>query len=200
MELAYDLSSTVSVELHSPPIATVSCSQSAMRDTLFSMTDTMTLSGFVATTPRHLITAEGLSVTSFRLASNLRRFDRSKNGWVDAGTNWYSVSTYRQLASNVVGSIRKGDRVLVTGRLRISEWGDGDKRGVNIDLDAEALGHDLRWGTASFTRTIRSEPVETGSASEPDSPGQASDLATPADDAESSDVDADKQLDDATPF
>lgn len=171
-----------------------------MRDTLFSMTDTMTLSGFVATTPRHLITAEGLSVTSFRLASNLRRFDRSKNSWVDAGTNWYSVSTYRQLASNVVGSIRKGDRVLVTGRLRISEWGDGDKRGVNIDLDAEALGHDLRWGTASFTRTIRSEPVETGNASDSVSPGDASDSAAPGDDAESSDVDADKQLDDATPF
>jgi len=160
------------------------------------MTDTMTISGFVATTPRHLITNEGLSVTSFRLASNLRRFDRSKNSWVDAGTNWYSVSTYRQLASNVVGSISKGDRVLVTGRLRISEWGDGDKRGVNIDLDAEALGHDLRWGTASFTRTIRSEALEKGALS---------DAAAPAEGSESSEgerkaQDAHTQLDDATPF
>jgi single-strand DNA-binding protein len=137
------------------------------------MTDTMTISGFVATTPRHLITAEGLSVTSFRLASNLRRFDRKTNSWVDAGTNWYSVSTYRQLASNVVGSVQKGDRVLVTGRLRISEWSDGDKRGVNIDLDADALGHDLRWGTASFTRTIRSEPIETEHAGDRDEPADA---------------------------
>ena len=124
------------------------------------MTDTMTITGLVATPPRHLITAEGLAVTSFRLASNLRKFDRKRNEWVDAGTNWYTVSTYRQLAINAVGSVFKGDRVLVTGRLRIREWGDGEKRGVNIDLDADALGHDLSWGKSTFTRSIHSAPVQ----------------------------------------
>ena len=124
------------------------------------MTDTMTITGLVATPPRHLITAEGLAVTSFRLASNLRKFDRKRNEWVDAGTNWYTVSTYRQLAINAVGSVFKGDRVLVTGRLRIREWGDGEKRGMNIDLDADALGHDLSWGKSTFTRSIHSAPVQ----------------------------------------
>ncbi len=99
-------------------------------------------------------------MTSFRLASNLRKFDRKRNEWVDAGTNWYTVSTYRQLAINAVGSVFKGDRVLVTGRLRIREWGDGEKRGVNIDLDADALGHDLSWGKSTFTRSIHSAPVQ----------------------------------------
>ncbi len=155
------------------------------------MTDTLTVSGFVATTPRHLITAEGFSVTSFRLASNLRRFDRKKNCWVDVGTNWYSVSTFRQLASNVVESVKKGDRVVVTGRLRISEWGDGDKHGVNIDLDADVLGHDLRWGTASFIRTIRSEPLEAE---------DTVDTGDVSEGGESYRADADKQLDAATPF
>ena len=165
------------------------------------MTDTIIVSGVVATTPRHLITAEGFSVTSFRLASNLRRFDREKSSWVDAGTNWYSVSTYRHLASNVVGSVQKGDRVLVTGKLRISEWGDGDKHGVNIDLDADALGHDLRWGTASFARTIRSEkiepePIDTGSIDTDD----LRDAGEDSDDSEISRADANRQLDAATPF
>lgn len=127
------------------------------------MTDTLTITGLVATTPRHLITTEGLAVTSFRLASNLRKFDRQKNSWVDAGTNWYTVSAYRQLALNVVTSVNKGDRVLVTGRLRIREWGDGDRTGLNIDLDADALGHDLGWGTASFSRSIHS-PIRDASA------------------------------------
>lgn len=125
------------------------------------MTDTMTITGLVATTPRHLLTAEGLAVTSFRLASNHRRFDRKLETWVDAGTNWYTVSTYRQLASNVVGSVQKGDHVLVTGRLRIREWENGDKKGVNIELDAEALGHDLTWGKASFTRSIHAAATDT---------------------------------------
>lgn len=78
--------------------------------------------------------------------------------------NWYTVSSYRQLALNIVASVHKGDRVLVTGRLRIREWGDGEKRGLNIDLDADALGHDLSWGKSAFTRSIHSAEVEAGAA------------------------------------
>ena len=135
-------------------------SYAARAGTLTFMTDTLTITGLVATAPRHIITAEGLAVTSFRLASNLRRFDRKRNEWVDAGTNWYTVSTYRQLALNVVGSVHKGDRVLVKGRLRIREWGDGDKKGLNIDLDAESLGHDLSWGKSTFVRSINSSEID----------------------------------------
>ena len=62
------------------------------------MTDTITLTGFVATVPNHLVTGEGLPITSFRLASTHRRFDRSRNLWVDNGTNWYTVTSFRQLA------------------------------------------------------------------------------------------------------
>lgn len=125
------------------------------------MTDTMTLTGLVATPPRHIITAEGLAITSFRLASNQRRFDRKKNAWVDAGTNWYGISTYRQLATNIVGSVQKGDRVIVTGRLRIRDWENGEKHGTNIEIDADTLGHDLSWGTAAFTRSVQSAVVES---------------------------------------
>ncbi|MBB5632382.1 single-strand DNA-binding protein [Cryobacterium mesophilum] len=133
------------------------------------MTDTLTITGFVATPPRQLTTADGYALTSFRLASNLRRFDRTTKSWVDAGTNWYTVSTYRQMATNVAASVHKGDRVLVTGRLRIRDWQDGEKKGMNIDLDADALGHDLGWGTASFTRTIHSSEVEAvGSGAQAD--------------------------------
>lgn len=159
------------------------------------MTDTMTITGLVATTPRHIITAEGLAVTSFRLASNLRRFDRKRNEWVDAGTNWYTVSSYRQLALNVVSSVNKGDRVLVTGRLRIREWADGDKRGLNIDLDADALGHDLGWGRSAFTRSIHSSDVEAITASIPadaDSDGPAA--------ASANSAGASSEFEPATPF
>ena len=42
------------------------------------MPDAITLTGLVATNPRHLVTSEGLPITSFRLASTQRRFDRSQ--------------------------------------------------------------------------------------------------------------------------
>lgn len=154
------------------------------------MTDTLTITGLVATTPRHIITAEGLAVTNFRLASHLRKFDRKRKEWVDSGTNWYTVSTYRELALNVVGSVRKGDRVLVTGRLRINEWSDGDKKGLNIDLDADALGHDLTWGKATFTRTIRAAQVR-----------ESSDSTLEEGEADSdSDSDVESELDPVAPF
>lgn len=120
------------------------------------MPDTITVTGLVATTPRHLVTSEGLPITSFRLCSTLRRYDRAEGKWVDADTNWYTVATFRQLATNVVGSVAKGQRVVVTGRLRVREWATEDKRGTNVEIDADALGHDLSWGTASFTRTVAS--------------------------------------------
>lgn len=174
------------------------------------MTDTMTITGLVATTPRHIITAEGLAVTSFRLASNLRRFDRKKNEWVDAGTNWYTVSSYRQLALNIVASVHKGDRVLVTGRLRIRQWDDGEKKGLNIDLDADALGHDLSWGKSTFTRSIHSAEAEVIAATapmtvEPDGGEDGAGEATASEpvDGDSTVVDSSvtaNQLEPATPF
>lgn len=130
------------------------------------MTDTMTITGLVATAPRNLTTTEGYALTSFRLASNRRKFDRQQKAWVDAGTNWYTVSAYRQLATNVGASVQKGDRVIVTGRLRIRDWESGERRGTNIELDADSLGHDLFWGTSVFTRVIRSASVEATTEAE----------------------------------
>ncbi|WP_339619962.1 single-stranded DNA-binding protein [uncultured Salinibacterium sp.] len=118
------------------------------------MSDTITVSGLVATTPRHIVTSEGLPITSFRLASTQRRFDRSNQRWVDGETNWYTVTAFRQLAINSATSIGKGDRVVLAGRLRIREWENADRSGTNIEIEADSLGHDLMWGTAQFSRTI----------------------------------------------
>lgn len=118
------------------------------------MTDTLTITGIVATFPRHLVTGEGLPITSFRLASTQRRFDRSKGGWVDGDTNWYTVTGFRQLAINAAGSIHKGDRVVICGRIRIREWQNGEKHGTTVEIEADAIGHDLSWGTTAFTRSI----------------------------------------------
>jgi single-strand DNA-binding protein len=116
------------------------------------MSDNITLTGIVASPPRSVTTAEGLAITSFRLASNQRRFDKSQEKWVEGDTNWYTVSTFRQLAANAAVSINKGERVVVTGRLRVREWEAGGKKGTNVEVEADALGHDLSWGTAAFSR------------------------------------------------
>ena len=123
------------------------------------MQDTITITGLVASDPRHILTSEGLSITSFRVASAQRRFDRSQERWIDGDTNWYTVTSFRQLALNCAASIQKGQRVLVTGRLRIREWDNGERVGTTIEVEADSIGHDLMWGTASFSRTIVSRPA-----------------------------------------
>ncbi len=116
------------------------------------MSDTITITGNVATAPEHKRTPSGIPVTTFRIASAQRRYDRGTGAWVDAGTNWYTVSAFRSLADHAFQSLRKGDRVLLTGRLRLRPWDTGTKKGIAIEIDAEAIGHDLLWGTTTFVK------------------------------------------------
>ena len=118
------------------------------------MTETVTVSGLVATTPRHLVTQDGLPITSFRLASSHRRFDKEQGRWVEVETNWFTVTAFRQLAVNSAQSITKGERVVAHGRLRIRDWDNGERSGTSVELEADSLGHDLSWGTATFNRTV----------------------------------------------
>ena len=126
------------------------------------MSELISVAGLVATTPRHLVTQDGLPITSFRLASSQRRFDRSQNKWIDGETNWFTVTGFRQLAINSSTSVSKGDRLLVAGKLRVRDWDNGERAGTSVEIEAESIGHDLSWGSAVFTRTVlvrETEPV-----------------------------------------
>ena len=132
------------------------------------MPDTITVTGLVATAPRHLVTGEGLPITSFRLASSQRRFDRSQERWVDGETNWYTITGFRQLAINAAASVKKGDRVVVVGRLKIRDWENGERSGTTIEIDADSLGHDLMWGSSAFIRSVSTTAVATADGPAPD--------------------------------
>ena len=118
------------------------------------MSDQVTVVGLVATTPRHLVTQDGLPITSFRLASSHRKFDRKENKWVDGETNWFTVTAFRQLAINSAGSVAKGDGVIVSGKLRVRDWDNGERAGTSVEIEADGLGHDMSWGSSVFTRTV----------------------------------------------
>ena len=141
------------------------------------MPDAITLTGLVATLPRHLVTSEGLPITSFRLASTQRRFDRGTQKWIDGETNWYTVTAFRQLALNANASVEKGHRVVVTGRLKIRDWENGERTGTTVEIEADAIGHDLAWGTAAFTRSVSTATI---TPAEPEEPVAAEEFPTEA--------------------
>ena len=92
------------------------------------------------------------SVTAFRLACTPRV--RGKDGeYSDGNTTWIDVTCFRSLAAHVAASVRKGDPVIVIGKLRTSVWiKDGQTR-ERLGLEAETVGHDLSRGTAIATVT-----------------------------------------------
>ncbi|GAA4365788.1 single-stranded DNA-binding protein [Agromyces bauzanensis] len=130
------------------------------------MTDSITVTGVVGTDPSLHVTTQGLAITSFRLASTKRYFDRAKGSWEDGETNWYTVSTFRQLAHNTLASIKKGERVVVHGRLRLRAWENGEKSGTAVEIEADAIGHDLTWGTTELTK-VRLARESSGSEGQP---------------------------------
>lgn len=112
-----------------------------------------TITGLVATTPRHLITTDGLPITSFRLASTSQKLDPDSGTLVDGDTNWFTITAFREIAINIAGSVNKGERVVVSGKLCVRDWDNGSRAGTSVEVEAEAIGHDLAFGTSVYTRT-----------------------------------------------
>lgn len=133
------------------------------------MSDYQTFRGFVATDVKTSTTPGGVSTASFRLGSTARRFDRASGTWVDTHTNWFNVQGYRQLAGNMACSIKKGQCVIVVGRLKLRQWEKDGRVYHSAEIDADSVGHDLKRGSANYIRTSDST---LHPASENGAPGQ----------------------------
>jgi single-strand DNA-binding protein len=147
------------------------------------MSDYMTFRGFVATDIKTSTTTTGVGTASFRLGSTARRFDRNTSTWVDTHTNWFTVQGYRQLAGNMGCSIKKGQRVIVVGRLKLRTWEKDGRIHFAHEIDAESVGHDLMWGSANYIRTVNNGAQNTteGGSADPDADREPDD-GEPVDD------------------
>ncbi|WP_132099634.1 single-stranded DNA-binding protein [Curtobacterium sp. PhB146] len=65
------------------------------------------------------------------------------------------VTAFRSLASNVFKSLKKGDRIVVSGRVRIRTWERDGRGGTSVEIDADGIGHDLAWGISNWVRVPR---------------------------------------------
>ncbi|TXH41986.1 MAG: single-stranded DNA-binding protein [Actinobacteria bacterium] len=116
--------------------------------------------GTIVTEVRHSITPAGISVARFRMVSQPRRFDSNAGSFVDLEASFLSVTAWRAMADHVAVSLRKGDPILVIGRLRVREWEQEGRTRTSVEIDARSVGHDLARGSSRFARRVR--PVEEG--------------------------------------
>jgi single-strand DNA-binding protein len=100
-------------------------------------------------------TTTGLSRVSFRVASTQRRRDRESGQWVDGHKFFVNVTFWREFAENVAASVRKGDPVIVSGRIFSRQYVRDESNHVAYELDPDAIGHDLARGTSAFTKRRR---------------------------------------------
>lgn len=110
--------------------------------------NTVTIVGNATRDAEIRLTPAGKKVANFGVAVNKRV--RQGDEWVDELEGFFDVSAWDRLAENAEQSIRKGTRVIITGRVKQRSWEtpEGDKRSA-VELNAEDLGLSIRWEPAS---------------------------------------------------
>jgi single-strand DNA-binding protein len=110
-----------------------------------------TIAGNLVETPELRFTNTGTPVTNLRVAVTQRI--QQDGEWRDGETSFFKVNVWRGQAEHLADSLAKGDRVMVTGRLRQRTWEtpEGEKRSV-AEIEADEVGASLKFATAKVER------------------------------------------------
>ena len=107
----------------------------------------VTVTGYVAMEPRLVLTkVKQTPVVNLRIGSTYRRIDTQTGEWREFGTSFFTVNCWNRLAFNVAASLRKGDPIIVRGRLKSRAWNDNGATRTVHEIEADAIGHDIAYG------------------------------------------------------
>lgn len=115
--------------------------------------NTVTIVGNLTDDPELKYTPNGAAVANFSVAVSRRVRNDATGQWEDADTSFLRVNVWRSLAENAAESLARGQRVIVTGRIRQRSWEtpEGDRRSV-VEIEADEIGPSLKWATAKVER------------------------------------------------
>jgi single-strand DNA-binding protein len=128
----------------------------------------LTLTGNLTDNPDLRFTQSGTAMCKFAVASTPRVFDKQSGQYKDGDPLFLSCTAWRELAENIAGSLAKGARVVVTGRLRLSRWETetGEKRSM-MQLDVDDAGPSLRFATATVRKLTRATAPDEPAVDDP---------------------------------
>lgn len=120
---------------------------------------TTTLTGNLAADPVLRSTANGRPVCNFTVIENRRKRDaNSPTGWSDDEPLSMRCTLWGDHATNFAESVKRGQRVTVTGTLTPRSYVKDDETRHTIELMAEDASVSLRFARASVERVSRSVP------------------------------------------
>lgn len=124
----------------------------------------ITVAGNAVDTPTIRFTSTGTPVANLRIASTERR--QQDGHWTDGPTTYLTVVVWQKMAENLAESVRKGDRVLVHGRLVQNDYqtADGDKR-TSYEITADEIALSLRHSPAASNRAAGQQPDDSSTTS-----------------------------------
>ena len=91
------------------------------------------------------------SLTKLRIACTDRTPD-GNGGWKDGDTNFYDVAVWKTLGEYAASSLKKGDKVMVQGKMKYREFKRNDgSNGHSYEIDATDIGVYLTKKTANIS-------------------------------------------------
>lgn len=113
----------------------------------------ITVIGNLANDPQIRYTNDGTPVTSVAVAVNRRVRNQMTNEWEDQLDGFFDGTVWRDHAANVAASLKKGDRVIMIGRLvkRSYQDRDGNQRQA-VEVQIDEIAPSLRWAQCQVTR------------------------------------------------
>jgi len=104
-----------------------------------------TIVGTLTGDPEIKALPSGLFVATVNIACNERKYNKDTQSYENGDPTYLRGTVWREYAENVANSLRKGDKVIATGKLRMRSWEkDGQKR-TSFELDIEEIGPTLRF-------------------------------------------------------
>lgn len=118
---------------------------------------TLTGTGRLTSDGEMRYTASGTAVFTVNLAFNSKKKD-ANGQWVDDSVFFIRGTLFKEAAENAVESFKKGDEVIVTGRLKTDQWEtqSGEKRS-SPSLLIDAIGHTTRWAPSKSLKADRTK-------------------------------------------
>ena len=133
---------------------------------------TITFVGNLSADVELKFTASGKAIANLAVVCNPRRYDSTAGAWVDGAPIFWACEVWGSLGENAAESLRKGDRVLVTGKVKAYSWTptDGPNAGVEqrrTQILVEELGPSLRFAGAAIRRGERQTAGATAADAAP---------------------------------